>query len=638
MATQTARQRDAAPAPGHPLALALRRLRGFLEGKSARAGAEDDREAPLGLLARTFRLTPFERDIVALCAALEIDPHFADLCAQASGDPQQPWPTFSLALRTLPDAHWTATLPNGPLRYWRLIDVRPGDTLVTSRLRVDEPILHYLSGLHVTDERLQALLLNVEPSVDLPESQRAVAAQIVECWSGVERTAAVAVHLCGPTDAGPAQIAAAACAQLGLRLDVLRAESVPASASEREEWLRLWHRESALANAALLVDYGGADPATLAGAHQQFIDRLESLVLVAATEPMAGVHRSMVRLDCARPTSDEQQALWQATIGSSAPAVDAQIDRVVSHFRLGSRDIRAVGARVRDGAGTDAGPGLWEACRVQTRAHMHDLAQRVEGLVGWDDLVLPDAQMRLLREIAMNVRWRRQVYEQWGFARRSPRGLSISALFFGPSGTGKTMAAEVLARELELDLFRIDLSSVVSKYIGETEKNLRRVFDAAEAGGAVLLFDEADALFGHRSEVRDSHDRYANIEVSYLLQRMEAYRGLAILTSNMKQALDPAFLRRIRFFVQFPFPEEGQRAEIWRRVFPAHTPTEGLSIDTLARLSLAGGSIQNVALAAAFLAADEGVPVRMSHLLSAVRTECQKLERPLTDAEIGGWL
>jgi SpoVK/Ycf46/Vps4 family AAA+-type ATPase len=246
--------------------------------------------------------------------------------------------------------------------------------------------------------------------------------------------------------------------------------------------------------------------------------------------------------------------------------------------------------------------------------------------------------MRLLREIAMNVRWRRQVYEQWGFARRSPRGLSISALFFGPSGTGKTMAAEVLARELELDLFRIDLSSVVSKYIGETEKNLRRVFDAAEAGGAVLLFDEADALFGHRSEVRDSHDRYANIEVSYLLQRMEAYRGLAILTSNMKQALDPAFLRRIRFFVQFPFPEEGQRAEIWRRVFPAHTPTEGLSIDTLARLSLAGGSIQNVALAAAFLAADEGVPVRMSHLLSAVRTECQKLERPLTDAEIGGWL
>jgi SpoVK/Ycf46/Vps4 family AAA+-type ATPase len=235
------------------------------------------------------------------------------------------------------------------------------------------------------------------------------------------------------------------------------------------------------------------------------------------------------------------------------------------------------------------------------------------------------------------VRQRARVYETWGFAQKSNRGLGISALFAGASGTGKTLAAEVLANELNLDLYRIDLSQVVSKYIGETEKNLRRVFDAAESGGAVLLFDEADALFGKRSEVKDSHDRYANIEVSYLLQRMEAYRGLAILTTNMKSALDSAFLRRIRFIVNFPFPDAGQRAEIWRRIFPPATPTDGLDAARLARLNVAGGNIRNIALNAAFLAADAREPVRMQHLLRAAKIEYAKLEKTLSTGEVGDW-
>jgi SpoVK/Ycf46/Vps4 family AAA+-type ATPase len=243
-----------------------------------------------------------------------------------------------------------------------------------------------------------------------------------------------------------------------------------------------------------------------------------------------------------------------------------------------------------------------------------------------------------VRKPTIRVRQRSKVYETWGFAAKGARGLGIGALFSGASGTGKTMAAEALAGELRLDLYRIDLSQVVSKYIGETEKNLRRVFDAAEEGGAVLLFDEADALFGKRSEVKDSHDRYANIEVSYLLQRMESYRGLAILTTNMKNALDAAFLRRIRFIVSFPFPDAEQRAEIWRRIFPPSTPTEGLDVDKLARLNVAGGNIRNIALNAAFLAADAGQPVCMSHLLRGARGEYAKLEKPLTDAEIGGWV
>jgi SpoVK/Ycf46/Vps4 family AAA+-type ATPase len=235
------------------------------------------------------------------------------------------------------------------------------------------------------------------------------------------------------------------------------------------------------------------------------------------------------------------------------------------------------------------------------------------------------------------LRHRAKVCDQWGFAEQSKGGLGLSALFSGSSGTGKTLAAEILANEMQLDLFRIDLSAVVSKYIGETEKNLRRVFDAAEEGGAVLLFDEADALFGKRSEVKDSHDRYANIEVSYLLQRMEAYRGLAILATNRRESLDSAFLRRIRFVVQFPFPDALQRAEIWRRIFPANTPTDRLDLTKLSRLNVAGGNIRNVALNAAFLAADAREPVRMTHLLRAARMEYDKLEKPLTDAEMGGW-
>ena len=211
----------------------------------------------------------------------------------------------------------------------------------------------------------------------------------------------------------------------------------------------------------------------------------------------------------------------------------------------------------------------------------------------------------------------------------------MTALFTGESGTGKTLAAEVLAASLDLDLYRIDLASVVSKYIGETEKNLKRVFDAADSSGAVLLFDEADAIFGKRSEVRDSHDRYANLEISYLLQRMETYRGLAILTTNLKSALDRAFMRRLRFVVPFPFPDAAARARIWRLMFPPKVPVSNLDWDRLARMQLSGGNIRTITLSAAFLAAAAGEPVSMAHAIAAARREYVKLDKPLTEAELG---
>ena len=276
---------------------------------------------------------------------------------------------------------------------------------------------------------------------------------------------------------------------------------------------------------------------------------------------------------------------------------------------------------------------LWAACLAGTRPRLDLLAQRLEPKATWDDIVLPVETGNLLRQIAAQVGQRSRVYDEWGFRHRMNRGLGISALFAGASGTGKTMAAEVIANDLRLNLYRIDLSAVVSKYIGETEKNLRRLFDAAEDGGAILFFDEADALFGKRSEVKDSHDRYANIEINYLLQRMEAYRGLAILATNMRGALDHAFLRRLRFIVNFPFPGPREREVIWHRVFPPETPREGLDYGRLARLNLAGGSIHNIALNAAFLAAQAGTPVTMGLILEAARAEFRKLQRPINEAE-----
>ncbi|MFO0952896.1 MAG: ATP-binding protein, partial [Isosphaeraceae bacterium] len=240
-----------------------------------------------------------------------------------------------------------------------------------------------------------------------------------------------------------------------------------------------------------------------------------------------------------------------------------------------------------------------------------------------------------LREIAAQVAHRPTVHDRWGFGRRLARGRGVAALFSGPSGTGKTLAAEVLAGELCLDLFRVDLAGIINKYIGETEKNLRRVFDAARRGGAVLFFDEADALFGRRTEVKDSHDRYANIEVDYLLQCMENYPGIAVLATNRKAAIDRAFLRRLRFLVDFPMPDSEGRRRLWRKAFPPEADLSGVDFVALARLEVPGGNIRNIALNAAFLAAAEHGPITMGHLLHAARREYIKIDRAVTPAEFG---
>lgn len=589
-------------------------------------------------VSRTFGLSSFERDILLMCVGIELDASFASLCGLVHGDPRRCYPTFSLAFAALGDGHWSAFSPSAPLRHWRLVEVAPGDSLMASPLRVDERTLHYLTGTDCLDERLQAIWEPITSPAALPISYRPHAELIANWWSKADDPKAV-VYLGGDAEGGKRVLAAAACKALGLGLHSMRAQDVPSNAAERELLIRVCERETVFAQTALLIEID--DPAHARFAHE-FAERMQGWVFVTGMGPPRFRQRAVRTLAIDRPSPDEQRALWEHALGPLAQQLNGQLDVLVGQFSLDVESIEAAVRTVRQFDATVAtesvARSLWDACRVHARQPLSRLAQRIEPRARWDDLVLPEEQTQILREMAAHVRQRKTVYETWGFAARSDRGLGISALFAGPSGTGKTMAAEVIANELELDLFRIDLSQVVSKYIGDTEKNLSAVFDAAEDSGAILLFDEADALFGKRSEVKDSHDRYANIEVSYLLQRMESHRGLTILTTNQRGSLDSAFLRRLRFVVAFPFPDAMQRSRIWERIFPPSTPTDGLDFAKLSRLSVAGGNIRNIALNAAFLAADAGQPVRMIHLLHTARSECAKLEKPIAAAEIGGWV
>jgi len=389
----------------------------------------------------------------------------------------------------------------------------------------------------------------------------------------------------------------------------------------------------------LYIDAHDVDKSTntdgILGRLTRFVLRTGGLVFVDSRDGASASFDRAFAVEVDRPSPAEQRAMWDSALGEEGGDLP---EKLAGQFNVNQDGIASVVALARQSDAPEPfEQKLWQQCLTKTRPGMDRLAEKLDAKATWDDIVLPEQEAGLLRQVAAQVRVRARVYDDWGFRARMNRGLGISALFAGDSGTGKTMAAEVLANALKLDLYRIDLSAVVSKYIGETEKNLRQVFDAAEDGGAILFFDEADAIFGKRSEVKDSHDRYANIEINYLLQRMEAYRGLAILATNMKSALDSAFMRRLRFIINFPFPGVAERKRMWERVFPVETRTDPLDHDRLARFNLTGGSIHNIALNAAFLAAQNGNVVNMPLIFEAARNEFRKLDRPINEADFR-WL
>jgi ATPase family associated with various cellular activities (AAA)/Winged helix domain, variant len=588
-------------------------LRAAAEERDAAAAAAPSPTA-LEVLTAAFALTPFERDLLLAAAAAELDADVGRLFAEAQGDPQRTRVSFALAQALFDEPHWSALSPGRPLRALRLVEVGAGP-LPTAPVGVVERVLHHLLGVGGIDERLQAWLAPLPPAGTLPDSHAEVAARLGALWA---EPLAPTVQLLGPHAADRLQVLAAASEQAGRRLWRVAAAEIPADPSERDDWLRLVQRELLLDGSGLVVELQ-QDPAPGVGATLRRVGELAGLLVLSGEAPHA-LDRPTAAMEVPRLRRAEQRELWRRGLGGDAP------EDVLAGFDLAAAEIAGLAATAADG-------DLWDAARRQTRPELEGHATRVRSRATIADLVLPDEQLDAVRAIVAHAPHRFAVAERFD---ATERGHGLVALFSGPSGTGKTLAAEAIANELSLDLFRVDLASVVSKWVGETEKHLRAILDAADRGSSVLLFDEADALFGKRGEVRESQDRFANIEVGYLLQRLEAYRGIALLTTNLRSALDTAFTRRIRYVVQFPHPETSLRARIWRGVFPESVDVAGLDFDRLALLDLTGGSIHNIAVHAALDAAAAGGPVTVEHVRRATVREYAKLDRPLTRTEAVG--
>ncbi|GJG89708.1 hypothetical protein tb265_48890 [Gemmatimonadetes bacterium T265] len=661
------------PAGGVPLYAAPSDGDADLEDGRAAASEPDtpDADRPtLGALAAAFGLAPFDVDVLVLALAPELDLRYERLYAYLQDDVARRRPTVDLALNLLCQnaaerlVHRGHFAPNAPLLRHRLLEVAepgaPGSTapLLARTLVVDEGIVNVLVGDDALDRRLAGACRYRRRDAAVGAQVLGAAAMdaLVDAARGIlDDGGRRRVHVHGPRGSGKRGAAGSLAAALGaplLDVDVAALVEAPDFArlvalAVRDAWMR--GAVVYLRNAdALLRDDRAGRRAELDAALEAAAELGGVLAVVSTQAPWpAGDAGDATTVAFGRPDYAARAALWAdalAGAAADAPAVgvpEAVVHALASRFRLTPRQIALAagdGARAA-AAGADAEAALFAAARRQSGHELAALATRVPPVHGWDALVVPDDARAQLRELCARVATRHRVLDEWGFARVLPRGTGVTALFAGPSGTGKTMAAEVVAGALGMDLYRVELAGVVSKYIGETEKNLDRIFDAAERANGILLFDEADALFGKRSEVHDAHDRYANIEISYLLQRMEEYDGVAILSTNLRGNLDAAFVRRLAFTVHFPFPDAASRAAIWRGVWPAAVPmASGVDLGAFAaQFPVSGGNIKNIALAAAFLAAADGGVVDTACLVAATRREYQKLGKELSAAELGAF-
>ncbi|MFC0397355.1 ATP-binding protein [Paraburkholderia rhizosphaerae] len=591
------------------LGVELEYLKALLRGDAppaAPAPSHIDTRSPLDDIAERFGLTPFARALLLLACAPDLDGEIAQLLVHR--DARRPWPTLALAVQLFGPPELAALAPDAPLRAFELLHFAGEGPLMWRPFYADERLIFALQDHDALDAWLVPWLMPVPETA----ARQPVRAEIAHALAR-----ALAAHddplviLSGANAQGRyAHVLGAAAL---LHAQALRFVVPDAAQMEPDPtgFVRRWQRETALAPRILLIE-GDEWPARWTRA----LERLAACVVCADAPP---VHLECRRHALIRLPDDDlgtRIARWRASHPAmpedSATRLAAEYRCAPEHLALDPHDEATA----------------HEACRALTQAGMAGLGERIGTHGTWDDLVLPAAQTAQLRDLAMHAAARVVVGEGWGFANRQGRGNGLAALFAGPPGTGKTLAARIVASAIGHDLYRVDLSKLVSKYIGETEKNLARVFDAADAGGAVLLFDEADALFGKRSEVKDSHDRYANLEIAYLLQRVETFNGVAILTSNLDQSLDAAFLRRLAFVVRFPFPALDARVDIWKRAFPPDMPLAGLDFARLARAPLAGGHIAGIAWSAACRAVHQGGAVRLEHVVAAARAECQKLDKP----------
>jgi ATP-dependent 26S proteasome regulatory subunit len=597
-------------------------------------------------LGHIFELSPFERQILWLCLAVELSPDLNLLCGQIQQNDDFNYPTFALALTIFNQPDTVALSPSAPLRYWHFIHIKrlPQRPFLNCPLEIDERIFHYVQGIDMHDIRLGGYVMAFSKNItefSLPDSQlvHIKPAQDYIQQAQIQQESPY-IQLVGVDEISKQAVAQQIASAEEIQVYHLQLEQMPQQAIDFVHWIRLWNREQRLSKCSLYITTE-AVVETEGGTHYKRMDRLayflhhhEGLCFLSARTPLKGMAEPSLILDIEKPTIPEQIGTWQKRLGTTTPQIPIKL---ATQFNFNLSTIHTVSevglADLNENTPLNQ-TALWQRALIHSRAEIDELAERIVPKMTWDDIVLSEQERRLLNLIAEQVSRQGEIYEQWGFRKKLSRGLGMTVLFAGESGTGKTMAAEILAHHLNLNLYRIDLSSVVSKYIGETEKNLRKIFDAADEGGMILFFDEADALFGKRSEVKNSNDRYANIEVNYLLQRIEAFQGLAILATNFKSGLDEAFMRRIRFVVTFSKPNTPQRMLIWQKSFPPETPVGDLDYEYLANeFKFTGGEVRNIALNAAFIAHIAQSAVEMQHILDAIYIEMIKQNRIVNEAE-----
>jgi ATP-dependent 26S proteasome regulatory subunit len=656
--------------------VALRELAQAIAGRRA-ASAERGIDLRLDRLARTFGLDAFDIDVLLVCLAVEIDIRYENLYAYLQDDVTKKRPSVDLAVHLAASTHGDILelrrhfLPLSPLVGHQLVHLlddpqQPHSPLLARILKPDDRIVEFLFDNDAPDARLRDIATAVTPKRSLDDLllgddsraafRNASALQSYAAAQAIDDVPSPVIVLQGRAGAGKRSISEALCGERQCKLLIVdissilaESETAPGSTATRLAGIAsLVEREAALRGAA--VHWRGIDALMGEAQRGQLTGLLHSLdtgrapcfVAMSDANDMAAwfSRRGVIVMPVPEPTHAQRAKFWSAELAGASLDEHVDLSSLATRFKLSLGKISQAATNARRLASVRCGNAdvinardLQDACRLHSNQRLAALARKITSNHKWDDIVLPADCMAQLHEICNHVKYRDRVYGDWGFGRKLALGKGLAVLFAGPSGTGKTMAAGIIAAELGLDLYKIDLSTVISKYIGETEKNLSRIFAEAETSNAILFFDEADALFGKRSEVRDSHDRYANVEIGYLLQRMEEYEGVAILATNLRKNMDEAFVRRLHFTVEFPFPDRDDRRRIWQGIWPRDTPLDdALDLDLLAtRYEMAGGNIKNIAVAAAFLAADEGDVVCMSHVVQATFREYQKTGKLLVE-------
>lgn len=632
------------------------------------ANAEKNVYLPLRRLTKLFHLTAFEEQCVLICLAPELNRKYEKLYAYLQDDVTRKKPSVDLAMSLVSRNEQErvgmrlAFNPQSSLIKYKLIsliDNQPASPspLISCSIKLDDRIVNYLLGYRLIDARLEAVarLGRPEDFTDRLVVESEAQSQLrnfARTYFSRPLDQKLIIHLYGPYGSGRRAMAESICRDQGLRLVIVDAERLLDAQTSFEELVWVVGREAVLQSAALCIEKFDL----LLADNDKRRSQLKSLFEMVQTssyltillgsqswKPQGFLGRHIfIEQEFEVPGEAASMLLWKTTnreCGYLAEDMDWGV--LASKFRFTPRQIKDAFVAAHNLARRRSpeqpqvtAADILAACRAQSNTKLITLASKLEPKYSWPDIVLPSDQLEQLREICSQAQYRYIVYGEWGFDRKLSIGKGLNVLFSGPPGTGKTMASEVIANELGLDLYKIDLSQVVSKYIGETEKNLRHIFEEARTSYAILFFDEADALFGKRSEVKDAHDRYANIEIGYLLQEMESYDGIAILATNLRQNMDEAFVRRLQVIVEFPFPSEEYRRLIWKVIFPEEAPiNDDVDFDLLAReANLAGGNIKNIALTAAFYAAAAGKDIRMQHLVAATRREYQKLGRTWNEA------